>query len=279
MSDFEIFSDEALLHKLFRAVIIAKDSVDLVTRALDEGADPNYSQNDRNFRTSVLHSAVKDARDLRREKIDLLINRKCDVNILDRYERQTALMLACDNRRNLAIVEQLLNLEADPNIISRSGRTALTEAVWAGSNEMVQLLLDRGADGNPPVLRDTPGYIYTGEPEYVGTVEEGPIIGAVHRTGDPAVGIMLLERGANPNVRSTYKSTPLCIATQRDDMAMVEMLLERNADPNMLSSEDWMLSTPLLICAKEHDDVRMAAMLIEHGADPNLPAGQHTPLC
>ena len=269
-----------LHEKLFQVVSSAEDSVAPVTRVLDEGADPNYSNIDTGFYTTVLHSAVE-ARELRREKIDVLIERKCDVNILDRHDRKTALMLACDNRDGFPIVEQLLNLGADPNIISRFGWTALTEAMPRGSNAIVKLLLDRGADESIPMLKDTPGYIWSPEPDYVGsgTVAETPIVGAAGRVGDPTVAIWLLNRGANPNVQPMYRQTPLCNATGNEDMAMVEVLLERKADPNLQSSGDT-ISTPLLVCAKEHDDVMMAVMLIEHGADPNFQAdSRHTPLC
>ena len=116
--------------------------------------------------------------------------------------------------------------------------TALIEAASYGSNEMVDALLRHGADVNPPLLRDIPNYSRFATHEYVGRTVEGPICGAVSgvRLRDPAVAIMLLERGANPNVLSRFGQTPLCVATENKDIRMVQLLLEphqvpRNGDP------------------------------------------------
>ena len=152
---------------------------------------------------------------------------------------------------------------------------------------MVDALLRHGADVNPPLLRDIPNYsrFATATHEYVGRTVEGPICGAVSgvRLRDPAVAIMLLERGANPNVLSRFGQTPLCVATENKDIGMVQLLLEHQADPNMQSHAtpvSTMLSTPLLVCAKEHNDTRIAIMLLEHNADPNLVSvKKQTPLC
>jgi Ankyrin repeats (3 copies) len=114
------FVARGLYQKLMDSVLYSEEDVEPVRTALANGGDPNYSKIDEYYWTTVLHTAVWRTSFLRQEKIDVLINEGyCDVNILDRTNRSTALTVACESRRNLPIVKQLLSLRADPNIISR----------------------------------------------------------------------------------------------------------------------------------------------------------------
>ena len=114
------FVARGLYQKLMDSVLDSEEDVEPVRKALANGGDPNYSKIDEYYLTTVLHTAVWGTPYLRQEKIDVLIKEgRCDVNILDRTDRKTALTVACWSRRNLPIVKQLLSLRADPNIISR----------------------------------------------------------------------------------------------------------------------------------------------------------------
>jgi ankyrin repeat protein len=73
---------------------------------------------------------------------------------------------------------------------------------------------------------------------------------------------LLLERGADPNVRNSANATPLMYAV--DDAAKTRLLLEHDADPNLRSDEE---QTPLTITAGNRNPSAVVRLLIDHGAD------------
>ena len=68
-----------------------------------------------------------------------------DVNCVGGLLQYTPLLEAAHNGHK-DVVELLLDSGADPNQASRSGLTALHTAAYYGCKNMVQLLLDKGAD-------------------------------------------------------------------------------------------------------------------------------------
>ena len=86
--------------------------------------------------------------------------------------------------------------------------------------------------------------------------------------------MMLLDRGAAVNLRNHRGSTPLhYLCSNRSLRAssavppFVDILLEMGADPNMKDCED---CTPLMVCAV-HGDWESCTLLISRGADMNIP--------
>ena len=91
-------------------------------------------------------------------------------------------------------------------------RPPLTTAARAGDLEAIKRLLDAGADVNAP------------------DSEEGwpPLFHAVHMRQAAAI-VLLLERGANPNLRRD-RLVPLEVAAAQPDPAIMEILLTHGAD-------------------------------------------------
>ena len=75
----------------------------------------------------------------------LLVTMTVDVNCVGGLLQYTPLLEAAHNGHK-DVVELLLDSGADPNQASRSGVTPLHEAAFGGHKDVVQLLLDRGAD-------------------------------------------------------------------------------------------------------------------------------------
>ena len=92
------------------------------------------------------------------------------------------------------LLEVLFSVGADPNIKNKEGNTALHEATLGEDEEVALLLIQSGADVNA-----------------VNNEGLTPLWGAA-AMGLPRVVSALLERGANPNVR-TEGMTPLHMAT------------------------------------------------------------------
>jgi ankyrin repeat protein len=116
---------------------------------------------------------------------------------------------------NLTKAMQLINEGADPNA---GNGCALVAAASRGQLQLVELLLDRGANPNRTVSGDL-------------TVVMGgatPLVAAV-QSREVRVVQLLLQRGANP--RNDFDAFQVVI--NFGDVAMAELLLRHGANPNM----------------------------------------------
>ena len=144
----------------------------------------------------------------------------------------------------------------DVNSMTGTRETPLTLAAENGLKDMVQLLLDKGAEPNKPDQDgDTPLHTaaYLGYKDMV---------------------LLLLNRGADPNMADRGGHSPLHVAAREGYKDVVLLLLNRGADPNM---EDRGGDSPLYGAATEgHKDVVL--LLLDKGADPNMADHGVSPL-
>lgn len=111
--------------------------------------------------------------------------------------------------------------DADPNALSADGFRPLALAAAFGHNDIVRLLISKGADPN---LRSTA----------LGGVP--PLQSAVFGKNLEAVAL-LIEAGADVNGRQGGGFTALMGAGQNGDAPMVRFLLEHGADPALADGE------------------------------------------
>jgi ankyrin repeat protein/mono/diheme cytochrome c family protein len=83
--------------------------------------------------------------------------------------------------------------------------------------------------------------------------------------GDAEAVRLLLENGADPNLRNSANATALMYAV--DDAGKTRLLLEHGADPNVRSDEG---RTALLIAAGRAGASAVIRLLLRHGADPSV---------
>lgn len=148
------------------------------------------------------------------------------------------------------VVEELLDAGADPNIKTRHGGAVLVEASHRGNTRIVRLLLERGAD-----INQTSASGWT------------PLIAAVYRNRSCVAGLscvidLLLNRGADINARAEDGRTALAYAVFRQNADVVKKLLDRGAD---VSSIDGYGKTALAM-AEEGHDATIVTLLREAGA-------------
>jgi ankyrin repeat protein len=147
----------------------------------------------------------------------------------------------------------LAELERDPSLARKSnevGDTALHNAAHQGDLELVQVLLDAGAD--PDSVRGD-GYRpihFALMPDWRARVPESRRF---------TIAALLLERGAG---------TSMFIAAMLHHIPYVREALRQN--PARANEEDTNHYRPITGAA-EQNDVALARLLLEHGADPNLP--------
>jgi ankyrin repeat protein len=195
--------------------------VDLLLRA---GANANAA------RSTGETPLMTCARTGRTAAVAALLARGAEVNA--RQARgQTALMWAIAER-HVEIVQTLIGRGADVNARSAGGFTPLMFAAQQSSLEAAQALLaagaridDRAPDGSSPLLLSLSG--------------THPV-GAANVTLDRSDGLplLLLSKGANPNLADADGYTPLHWAAERGRLALVKALLAAGANPNARVSKD-----------------------------------------
>jgi len=172
------------------------------------------------------------------------------------------------------IVQLLLDHGADPNLpeeqIAPKGK-ALYSAVSNGHYEIAKLLLERGAFPNPPVESSGDALWWSQE-----------------RRPDKRMEQLLLSYGARPTTGNTgeewptralnwLRISPLHEAARKGDVPEAKKLLEAGAD--LTARDEHLRSTPLAWAAK-FGQLEMVKFLLRQGAPKSLPddADWATPL-
>jgi len=178
----------------------------------------------------------------------------------------TALHWAAYNG-NMDLVEELLDAGADANARNDYGSTPMAEAAVLGNLDIIRELFNAGADIESPTLEG-----------------QTALMSAV-RTPQVKAAEFLLRNGANPNARETWRGqTALMFASTQSQPEMVKLLLKFKADVDAVSKlEDWPRQvtneprpqsrplgafTALLLAAREGCEACTEA-LVKAGADIN----------
>lgn len=255
-----------------------------VKALLAGGADPNLQEQSGGqtalmWAVSQRHAAV----------VDELIKNKADVNLASK-SGSTPLMFAAQG--DLKATRLLLAAGALPNIQHPDhGQTALIVASTMGNTEIVEALLEKGADPN---IRD--GNSFTALHAAVRDSDYGT--DHASRMSAAATVKVLLAHGADPNARIDQKgrqsvravnevafqgATPLALAAEVNSLDAIKELVKGGADPKIATEQG---TTPLILaCGAGTDVQRMrsveertlaletAKFLVEQGVDVNA-AGQ-----
>jgi hypothetical protein len=146
----------------------------------------------------------------------------------------------------IPVIEKLLDDGADINMTLQ--RTSLHAAAAKGNLEIVELLIERGADVN---LRDIHGRV----PMFVALAEH-----------QPEVARRLAEH-TDPNVLTADGSTLLMAAARAEDVELVRWALDHGTDVNAIRPHK--SNATALIFAARKGNPEIVAMLLAGGADPN----------
>jgi ankyrin repeat protein len=154
------------------------DHLEYITLLLDKGADPNMQVKENTLSRTIFTmqwffepgatAFVRAAQSSDTALMKLLLARGADPKIATAFG-DTALTVAGgigwvegvtyerSAKENVEAVRMLLDLGLDPNAANRDGRTAVMGAAHKGRNEVIQLLVDRGAriDARDKGSRDT----------------------------------------------------------------------------------------------------------------------------
>ncbi len=217
------------------------------------------------------------------ETLDLLIRAGANVNAVNDLA-VTPLYLACANR-HATVVIKLLEAGADANAIDSSGESVLMACARTGSAEAVQALLAHNANVNVKEPRRGQTALMWAvarqHPEVVqALIERGADVHA--RTQVTTLVVSRGNRYAQQNRTAdailaevpTGGFTPLLFAAQQGDVEAAGFLLAAGANVNEATPD----GTSVLIVAAHSGHGKLAAYLLEQGADPNWTASGYTAL-
>lgn len=213
----------------------------------------------------------------------ILIKAGADIHARDVY---TTVMQDAARDRKLQVIEALLEageiidfqsaidlgmtekakelLTANP-ALAKGGQWSdpLSRATNAGQQQIVELLLDLGADVNTGI-------------DDLNVRGAWTALSTAVVSHDLEIAKLLLERGANPNVSGGRNFESLLhFAVAECPSSFVRLLLEKGADPNRAS--EWGEGT-VLHQAAVRGDLEMVDLLLSFGADVNGGRGAVPPL-
>jgi len=147
----------------------------------------------------------------------------------------------------IPVIEKLLDDGADIDMTLQ--RTSLHAAAANGNLEIVELLIERGANTN---LKDVHGRV----PMFVALAEHQPEIAR------------RLAKETDPNVRTADGSTLLMAAARAEEIDFVQWALDQGTDVNAIRAEK-KNATALIIAARKGNP-EIVQLLLDRGADPYL---------
>jgi len=226
--------------------------VNSVRSLLEKGADAN-ARNDAGA-TALMYAAASE------EKTRLLLDHHADPNVRS-GEGRTALLIAVARPDSYLAVKLLLERGADIKPQLPDGRGVLTLAIGSRDPQLLQLLLDRGAQQRPLPLSASlvnclscfDLLLKIAEPADLGAALQGAIRSDLTRLN------LLLEKGvrANPNSLLLVAQSPVAIPE-----TTIRTLIDRGADVNAKTPA----GVSVLDFAKRHGNRTLIKVLNEIGS-------------
>ena len=188
--------------------------------------------------------------------VRLLLNAGADVNKIPNERSQSALWAAII-RRKFECCKLLINgggnLEQGWSVF-----TPLTFAAWKGIDDIVDLLIQAGADVNHPTTRGTPLLLASG-------ALDAPRDGGKKYLSYQRCVEMLIKAGSNVNIAGKDGTTPLMACSKCYLSTWTKLLLDSGADVNATNQT----GETALMCAAGSSHYESLRQLIRAGADVN----------
>ncbi|MEX0676079.1 MAG: ankyrin repeat domain-containing protein, partial [Pirellulales bacterium] len=185
------------------------------------------------------------------------------------YNGRAALHIAASGG-HLKVMKLLIDHGADVNAKDRSRRSPLVEAAALLEPQAVKILLEAGAELADSALEvaSRNGRIEAAKLLMEAGVRPDAGMAGAASGGHSEILNLLLDKGANVNVRLSDGSTPLHLAARSGGLNTVRLLLGRGADPNATDNKG---ETPLHSAIAGHSDLESIRLLVQSGA--NLDVG------
>lgn len=204
---------------------------------LSRKADPTKE----NWYGTALHAAAEAGQV---SAILALVEAGVEVDIRGRQGRSPLHCATVSGHRDA--IQTLLDLSAGINLVCDNDYTALQYAIlWEHSLEIVQMLLERGANTESRSSHDVTALHHA----------------AMVNSGEAT--LLLLKYGADVHAGLADVGTPLHLAAERDYSIIIQHLLQHGANPDVRTKD----GVSALDLATRNGSEKAVQMLIEGGAD------------
>lgn len=238
------------------------------------GADIHAEDNEANTPLSRIIKTKDKATST--ELLKIMVNKK-NINSRDSYGN-TPLHIVISKNAYTEQIKYLLSLTNDVDIRNKNGDTPLYLAVQKNRRVPGEMLLTKGANvfstnnENYSPLRmalvsggEVQEWILTSDViKKTDGIGNTPLHYACEWKIDSAVAV-LLEKGANPNVRNANGETAIFSAIKADSPSTIDLLMNKGAQKN---ARDYLGNTPLHACVR-WESKNSAMKLIQWQADLN----------
>ena len=217
---------------------------------------------------TALHEALQRGQP---DIIQLILNHNAEVDALD-SGGSTPLHLAI-YKGHLETVQLLLKRGASVALRNENGQTALHRASECGQSDIIQVLLNHNAEVDAPDNDgSTPLHLAISERSPASSEGSSTRIGGLATSEEPSVKAvqLLLEHGANINLRNHMGQTALHKALQRGHLGILVLILKDNADVNAFDLNGL---TPLHLAISEALP-KAVQLLLGHGASVHTQNNQ-----
>lgn len=208
------------------------------------------------------------------------MKRQADLNRQDK-DGWTALNIAADSGHEV-LLGLLLQMKANTNIKTHDSNTALHAAVNISNKGCVRLLLENGVDANadndqagtPLHMAVSQGWEsgtrillkYGVDVDIRSTLDGKTALHYAVKGRHKRLVSMLLEHGANADLKTNHGKAAIHVAAQCDSTDSVQILLEHRANVNLKSGN----GEAAIHIATMHDSTDLIQTLHRHGADINI---------
>ncbi|HCB64194.1 MAG TPA: hypothetical protein DEP20_02350 [Fusobacteria bacterium] len=212
------------------------------------------------FMTSVGSTALQSAAFFGNKEIcKLLLDRGATINKLISYDREPLLLNMLENNSigHLETIKLLVERGADVSAKTKEGLTPLMKAASKGKKEICKVLLDNGAKVDEVLkYRDTALTLAIKKLKFI--IDKSFEASVIKIYEDTAK--LLIERGANVNIKDSTGTTPLIFALQYCSERMCTILLKAGAEIN--SSE--------LMCAAKNGYAEVCELILDREPKSDL---------
>ncbi|KAG6000050.1 hypothetical protein E4U43_001724 [Claviceps pusilla] len=188
--------------------------------------------------------------------------------------RNTVLIGAINKKAPKNLIDMLLNYGSMPNEKNGEGKTALFEAITSARVDIVNSLIEHGANTNLPGPKHMLWPATFQPPCLQALLDNGADCKKCPGIMELATSLnniesvrILLKAGVDPNARKDGVYTPLCSAIRDNRKDIFDLLLRSGADPNFAASE-----YPCFKCVTHHREQYLPA-LVAAGGNLNSPKG------
>lgn len=265
---------------------------------------------------SPLYDAISEGNP---SKVEMLLAKGADPNALaSATDGKTLLMHAINasRGRGLDIVKLLIDAGANVNAMDKYNEPVLGQAVRSGSEQLIDLLIAKGAGinrmANYPGVKDAVGgsgllpdvsYLMRcaldcAAPKFISLLQQGGDVLKQNGQGEDALSFAITAQRLDI-VRAIFKQwradkrkdlaqllkprEHLLVAAATGELEIISILLSAGADPNVVGK---LQETPLMVllrrAAFEKTDwqryLKAVKLLLKHGADPALTPSGNAPL-